>query len=603
MLGGGGNVGGKGDEARVGFSPMPTADSPPAAAGVARHQRPRKLLPADFVPDQWVKISPYLQALQAREINSPQQLEQWLLDFSELSAVVDEYGSRRYIDKSCHTDDEAIKARYLDFVENIEPHLKPALFELQKKFLASEHAAELNGPRYDLLKRKWQTDVDLFRPENVPLETQETKLVTQYDETCGEMMVELDGKEYTMQQMARFQEETDRALRERAWKASSDRRLADRGKIDDLFDELLPLRQRIAERAGFANYRDYQFKNLKRFDYTPSDCDAFAHAVEKHVVPLMYELDHERKTALKVEKLRPWDLSVDAKGRDPLRPFDETQIPQFVETTRQVFDRMDPKLADDFDQLRQAGNLDLDSRRGKQPGGYQCNLEESGVPFIFMNAAGLQRDVETLLHEGGHAFHTLAAADEPLTFLRHAPMEFCEVASMSMELLALPHLGLYFDDEEKADRARRHQLEGVGILGWIAVIDQFQQWIYTNPGHSRDDRTAQWNGLLERFYHDIDWTGIEDSRDAMWQRQLHLFHVPFYYIEYGIAQLGALQIYNNSKKDAAKALKDYRHGLSFGGTRPLPELFEAANIKFDFGDKTIEPLVKSIRADLAELPV
>ena len=330
-----------------------------------------------------------------------------------------------------------------------------------------------------------------------------------------------------------------------------------------MFDELLPLRQRIAERAGFANYRDYQFRNLKRFDYTPGDCDAFAHAVEKHVVPLMHELDHERKAALKVEKLRPWDLSVDAKGRPPLRPFADDDIPAFVETTRKVFERMDPKLADDFDQLRQAGNLDLDSRRGKQPGGYQCNLEESGVPFIFMNAAGLQRDVETLLHEGGHAFHTLAAADEPLTFLRHAPMEFCEVASMSMELLALPHLGLYFDDDEKADRARRHQLEGVGILGWIAVIDQFQQWLYTHPGHSRDDRTATWNGLLGRFYHDLDWTGIDESRDAMWQRQLHLFHVPFYYIEYGIAQLG---------RAADLQQQQEGHGQGAGGLPPRPEL-------------------------------
>ena len=570
---------------------------------VKQYARARKFVPAEFVPDAWEKISPYVEQLKGRHPNSPAELEAWLTDFSELSAVVDEYGSRRYIDKSCHTTDEAIKARYLDFVENIEPHLKPATFELQKKFLASEHAKQLAGPRFDILKKKWQADVDLFREENVPLETQETKLVTQYDEVCGDMTVEFDGKEYTMQQMARFQEQTDHETRERAWRAATDRRLADREKINDLFDELLPLRQKIAERAGFTNYRDYQFKNLKRFDYTPADCDAYAEAVEKHVVPLMRDLDGERKQALGIDRLRPWDLAVDPKGRPPLTPFDDEKIDAFVETTRKVFERMSPELADDFDLLRRAGNLDLASRKGKQPGGYQCNLEETAIPFIFMNAAGLQRDVETLLHEGGHAFHTLAAKGEPLTFLRHAPMEFCEVASMSMELLALPHLGLYFDDESKADRARRHQLEGVSILGWIAVIDQFQHWIYTHPGHSRDDRTATWNALLDRFYHDVDWTGIEPARDAMWQRQLHLFHVPFYYIEYGIAQLGALQIYNNAKEDPAKALKDYRHGLSFGGTRPLPQLFEAANIKFDFGDKTIKPLVETIREDLSKLPV
>ena len=577
--------------------------TPKTRATAAEHRRPRRFLPADFSPDQWEKISPFVEQLRGRELNSPAELERWLLDLSELVSVVDEYGSRRYIEKSCHTDDEAIKKAFLDFVEHIEPKLKPAMFALQKKFLASEHAAGLAGPRYDILKKKWQADVDIFREENVPLETEITKVVTQYDEVCGDMMVSFDGGEYTMQQMARFQEETDRALRERAWRAATDRRLADRGRIDDLFDKVLPMRQRIAENAGFKNYRDYQFKALKRFDYTPADCDAFAAAVEKHVVPLMRELDAERRRALGVDKLRPWDLAVDPKGRPPLRPFDEKDIDGFVETTRKVFERLSPELAADFDKLRQCGNLDLGSRKGKQPGGYQANLEETGVPFIFMNAAGLQRDVETLLHEGGHAFHSLAVADEPLTFLRHAPMEFCEVASMSMELLALPYLDLYFDDQGDADRARRHQLEGVGILAWIATIDQFQHWIYTHPGHTRQERTALWNELLTRFYHDVDWTGIEPARDAMWQRQMHLFHVPFYYIEYGIAQLGALQIYNNSKKDARRALADYRHGLSFGGGRPLPQLFEAANIKFDFGDATIKPLVQTIREDLRKLPV
>jgi oligoendopeptidase F len=580
-----------------------TTMSATTSQSAATARRPRRFLPGDFVPDQWEKISPWAEQLRAREINSPAALEQWLLDVSELASVVDEYGSRRYIDKSCHTDDAQIKQRFLDYVENIEPKLKPVMFELQKKFLASEHAGKLSGPRYEILKKKWQADVEIFREENVPLETDVTKLVTQYDEVCGDMTVEFEGKEYTMQQMARFQEETDRDLRERGWRAATERRLADRGRIDDLFDEVLPLRQRIAENAGFKNYRDYQFKALKRFDYTPEDCHAFAAAVEKHVVPLMRDMDNQRREALGLQRLRPWDLAVDPKGRPPLRPFDEKDIEAFVKTTHDVFEKLSPELASEFDKLRQLGNLDLDSRKGKQPGGYQCNLEETGVPFIFMNAAGLQRDVETLLHEGGHAFHTLAVADEPLTFLRHAPMEFCEVASMSMELLALPYMDAYFKNTEDADRARRHQLEGVSILGWIAIIDQFQHWIYTNPGHSREARTAEWNGLLDRFYHNLDWSGIQDARDAMWQRQLHLFHVPFYYIEYGIAQLGALQIYNNSKKDAAKALADYRNGLRFGGTRPLPELFEAANIKFDFGDRTVKPLVETIREDLSRLPV
>ena len=288
-----------------------TTMSATTSQSAATARRPRRFLPGDFVLDQREKISPWAEQLRAREINSPAALEQWLLDVSELASVVDEYGSRRYIDKSCHTDDAQIKQRFLDYVENIEPKLKPVMFELQKKFLASEHAGKLSGPRYEILKKKWQADVDIFREENVPLETEITKIVTQYDEVCGDMMVWFDGKEYTMQQMARFQEETDRALRERAWRAATDRRLADRDRIDDLFDKVLPMRQRIAENAGFKNYRDYQFKALKRFDYTAEDCDAFAAAVEKHVVPLMRDLDAQRRKALAVDNLRPWDLAVD----------------------------------------------------------------------------------------------------------------------------------------------------------------------------------------------------------------------------------------------------------------------------------------------------
>ncbi|MEM7808975.1 MAG: M3 family oligoendopeptidase [Planctomycetota bacterium] len=582
---------------------QPTPPDPKAVpSAVAKAAQSRKFLPSDFVPDSWDKIEPFVQKLMDRDPASSDDLEKWLIDLSEFSSVVDEYGSRRYIDKSCFTNDDPIKSAYLDFVENVEPKLKPAMFALQKKFLDSPHRDGLTGPKYDILKQHWAADVELFREENVPLETEVTKIVTKYDEVSGEMTVTFDGRDYTMQQMARFQEETDRDLRHRAWQASTDRRLADREAIDDLFDKVLPLRQQIAQNAGFDNYRDYQFKRLKRFDYTPADCDAFAAAVEKHVVPLVRELDDERKQALGIDNLRPWDLAVDLKGRGPLKPFDEENIDAFVQTTSDVFRKMSPDLASDFDELRTAGNLDLGSRPGKQPGGYQCNLEETGIPFIFMNAAGLQRDVETLLHEGGHAFHTLAVRDEPLSFVKHAPMEFCEVASMSMELLALPHMGDYFDKPDDADRARRHQLEGAAILTWIAIIDQFQHWLYTNPGHSRDERTAQWNGLLARFHHDLDWTGIEAARDAMWQRQLHLFHVPFYYIEYGIAQLGALQIYNNSKQDTEKAIAAYRRALGYGGTRSLPDLFEAAEIKFDFGDATIGPLVQTIRDDLSKLP-
>jgi oligoendopeptidase F len=289
-------------------------------------------------------------------------------------------------------------------------------------------------------------------------------------------------------------------------------------------------------------------------------------------------------------------------NRAPLRPFVETDIDGFVGKTHEIFRRLSPHLADDFDVLRKRGSLDLGSRKGKQPGGYQSTLHELREPFIFMNAAGLQRDIEVLLHEGGHAFHSLAARDEPLVFLRHAPMEFCEVASMAMELFGAEHLDVFYDEAGHA-RARRVHLEGIiRFLPWMATIDSFQHWLYTNPGHSRQQRTQEWLRIVQRFGSKTDWSGLDEAREASWQRQLHLFHVPFYYVEYGIAQLGALQLWMKAKEDPQRALSNYRAGLKLGGTRPLPELFAAAGIKFDFSEKTLRPLMAAIGEELKQLP-
>jgi oligoendopeptidase F len=320
-------------------------------------------------------------------------------------------------------------------------------------------------------------------------------------------------------------------------------------------------------------------------------------------VPVVAELDRQRREDLKLDELRPWDLSVDPKNRPPLRPFKEDETSAFIDKTRTIFERMSPELRDDFESLRSNKNLDLESRKGKQPGGYQMSLEESRQPFIFMNAAGLQRDVETLLHEGGHAFHFIAATVEPLVFLRSAPMEFCEVASMSMELLGSEHFDIFYTDGADAARAKRTLLEGIiRILPWIATIDSFQHWLYTQPGHTRGERTEQWLHLLDRFSSKVDWRGYEDVRASSWQRQLHLFHAPFYYIEYGIAQLGALQLWMKSKEDPRRALANYRNALKLGGTRPLPELFKAAGIQFDFSEKTLRPLMDAVQEDLEQLP-
>ena len=565
---------------------------------------PRRLfVPTDLDVSNVSQLVPLYEALLGRAVDTPEQLERWLNDVSELAAVVDEYGSRRYIDKSCHTDDPAVERAYLHFVENVEPRTKPLLFRIQKKFMESPARGGLAGPRYRMLERKWGPDVELFREENVPLETAVAKLVNEYDKTMGAMAVNFRGRDYTLQQLARFLEETDRETRRQAWELTANRRLADREKIDALFENLLPLRNRIAANAGHPDYRSYVWKHEKRFDYSPEDCLRFADAIASSVVPLVDELDRRRRQDLGVDTLRPWDLAVDPKHRPPLRPFAENDTDRFVDKTREIIARLSPPLAEQFESLRAHNNLDLASRRGKQPGGYQISLEESRQPFIFMNAAGVQRDVDTLLHEGGHAFHALAASGEPLVFLRQAPIEFCEVASMTMEALGCEHMDVFYDDPADAARAKRTYLEFVvRIFPWIATIDSFQHWLYTHPGHSRGERTNQWLRLMDRFFGGQDWSGHEAAREALWHRQPHLFQLPFYYVEYGIAQLGALQLWLKAKHDPRRAMANYRAALALGGTRPLPELFAAAGISFDFSEKTLRPLVGELREELERLP-
>lgn len=437
----------------------------------------RRFVPADFNPADASQIEALADKLQKRAINSPTELEQWLLDFSEFSAVVDEDGSRKYINKTCHTEDETIQKAYLQFVEEIEPRLKPIEFALKKKFIESPHRSALTGPRYAILSRNWQAEIELFRDENVAIDTQLTKLVTSYDKVCGSQLVEFRGKTYTMPQMVRFGEETDRQTREDAWRASNERREQDCRTLEGYFNEMLPLREKLAQNAGLNNYRDYVWKAYKRFDYTPGDCAKFADSVAQFVTPIRHRLAKERAEAMGLNVLRPWDYGVDVKNRAPLRPFAESDVDGWVAKTKRIFDRLTPTLGEQFDSLRVNGNLDLDSRKGKAPGGYQSFLAESGQPFIFMNAAGTNRDLTVLLHEGGHAFHSLAAREEPLIFLQHAPMEFCEVASMSMELLAEDHLDEFYSPEEHA-RSKRAHLEGVvSVLCWIATIDSFQHWI------------------------------------------------------------------------------------------------------------------------------
>ena len=559
-----------------------------------------RFIPATLDATQWSQLEPLYQKLLDRTLKCANCLEGLILDRSELDAAAAEAEANLYIAMTCHTDDADIKARFLKFVEEVDPNLKRVGFDLDRKIVESPHASALDQARYGTLLRSLKQEVKLFRAENVPLQTEVTKLDQQYSEINGAMTVQFDGTERTLPQMARFLEETDRARREASWRVVAERRLQDVTRIDAIYDEMLQLRAKMAANAGYPNFRDFQHDRLQRFDYTPAHCAAFHEAVEKTCVPLARRMQARRAKALGLTALRPWDLKVDVKGRSPLRPFEGAD--QMVERTSKVYHRMDSELARMFDSMRGGGCLDLDSRKGKAPGGYQYQRQLSRVPFIFMNAAGMHRDLTTMVHEAGHAFHSLLSKNDPILAYRGSPMEFAEVASMSQELLTLPYLEEFFSTAD-AERARRELLEGViSMLPWIAQIDAFQHWVYLNPGHSSAERTKAWLDLDARFGGSLDWSGIEGSRAHMWQRQLHLFGMPFYYIEYGIAQLGSLQLWLASKKSEKDALAAYKRALTLGGSKPLPELFAAAGLRFDFGPATVQSLMDAVGAELDRLP-
>ena len=560
---------------------------------------PRRFVPGQIDLGEWQQIEPLYDQLDARVplCTSVADFERWILDGGELAAALDEEASKRHIAMTCHTDNPEAEAAHLHFVEKIEPQLKPRRFKLEELYLAHPLRGQLPRPRYTVFDRDTELRVKLYRPEHVALETEEAKLGQQYQKHCGSLTVQFRGEEKTLTQMGVHLEETDRGLRREAWELITNRRLQEEEKFEDLFEQMLALREQIARNAGFVNYLEYAFKLRGRFDYTPADCVKFHDAIESEFMPAVRELQAERREKLALAALRPWDLAVDSLNRPPLRPFE--QVDQMVASTQRIFDQLDGWLAGGFRTMQDLKLLDLANRKGKAPGGYQCTLAESRLPFIFMNAVGQHRDLEVLLHEAGHAFHALATQDEEMFAYRNAPCEFCEVASMSMELLGNEFIESFYAPAE-AKRARRAHLEGIiGVFPWVATVDAFQHWIYSHPGHTRAERRAAWLALMDRFGGEVDWSGYEAARATLWHRQLHIFLLPFYYVEYGIAQLGALQVWSNSKMDKAKALRDYRSALALGGSRPLPELFSAAGCRFDFSVATVKPLVELVRGELA----
>jgi oligoendopeptidase F len=560
---------------------------------------PHRWVPEDAEFKTWEQIEPWYRRLLERPIDSPEALEGWLFDAGELNGAVGQEGVERYIAMTCQTDDPQREAAYLAFVRDIEPKLKPLQNAIRARYLDSPHRTGLPADRYRVFERAQENRRQLYREANIPRETELAELEQQYQKLIGAMTVQFQGQERTPAQMAPFLEEHDRSLRQGAWELVANRRLADKEALESLFDRMIALRLAIAREAGFSSFVDYAFRYRERFDYGVADTIRFQEGIEQVVVPLARQLQEERRAALGVETLRPWDLSVDPLGRSPLRPFHD--VDKLAEGTEAIFRQVDPELGEQFAYLRTHGLLDLANRKGKAPGGYQTTLEDDRLPFIFMNAVGLDGDVRTLLHEGGHAFHALASRGEPLAAYRDSPIEFCEVASMSMELLGARDLERFYSPDD-ANRSYRQLLEGIVlILPWIATVDAFQHWIYSHPDHTRDERRRAWSALLDRFGGVVDWSGYDEARAYSWHRQLHIFLYPFYYIEYGIAQLGALQIWRRALTDRAGAVAAYRRALAIGGARPLPELFRAADIALEFRAETLTPLMDAIRRELDQI--
>lgn len=566
-------------------------------------ERPaRKFLPETFTITGWEQLKPYFDKLLEREITSVDELRNWLSDRSELESVISEDFAWRYINMTRFTENETYSKAYQDFVENIQPKMAPVSDQLNRKAAASEFLDVLvRETGYDIMIRNLKKDIEIFREENIPLFTEISLEQQKYNTIAGAMMVELDGKELTLQQASVKLMSTDRAARELVYNKITERRLQDKQALDELFTKLIDLRHRVAVNAGFQNFRDYMFKAMGRFDYTPQDCFDFHESVAAEVVPIQNSLTAERKKLLGVDPLKPWDKAVDPEGKAPLKAFENGK--DLTEKTIECFRSIDPYLGQCLSIMNAMGHLDLESRKGKAPGGYNYPLAEIGVPFIFMNATSTLRDMVTIMHEGGHAVHNFLTRDLALNDFKSTPSEVAELASMSMELISMDAWNIFFTNEEDLKRAKREHLEDIlETLPWVATIDKFQHWIYENPNHSLEERKESWNAILNQFSDSItDWKGQEESKDYLWQKQLHLYEVPFYYIEYGMAQLGAVAIWRNYKQDKQKGLQGYLNALKLGYMKSIPEVYAAANIRFDFSRGYISELMAFVKGELNEL--
>ena len=560
----------------------------------------RKFVPEDLVINSWNKIKSLFDNLVDREISSALELEQLMLDQSELSAVLEEDMAWRYIKMNIDTTDKELGKQFSFWIKEISPNTAPYSHKLNLKLVNSPYLKDLDQEKYRIYLRSVKKQIEIFRKDNIPLFTTMEEKQQEYGAISAKMSIEVDGENITMQKAAQLLKSTDRTKREEIYNKISSRRLQDEKVLDDLFDELISLRQKIAKNADFDNYRDYMFAAMGRFDYNPKDCFNFHDAIAKEIVPIINSFEQKRKNKLGNESYKPWDTAVDVDGLPPLKPFDGGA--DLTDLSIECFNRLRPYFGECLSTMKVMKHLDLESKNGKAPGGFMYPLYEVGVPFIYMNAVGSQRDLVTMVHEGGHAVHSFLSRDLSLTEFKSTPSEVAELASMAMELLSMDHWDVFYDDSADLKRAKLEQLEkALETLPWVASIDKFQHWIYTTE-HTAQQRKEKWLSISDELGNQIiDWEGNENVHANLWQKQLHLYEVPFYYIEYGMAQLGAIAMWRSYKQLGEQGLDNYMNALKLGYTKTIGEIYETAGIKFDFSASYVKELADFIKEELEKL--
>ena len=568
---------------------------------ITESQNQNQFIVADFKLKEWADVLPYFEQLHKREITGTDAVWQWLLDRSELDALLEEDLAWRYIKMTCNTADEEAVKSYTYFIEEIEPQVAKFQNDLDVKLNQTADFDSINFAGADIFRKNVKKDLEIFREENIPLQTEIQNKAQEYAAISGALTIEWRGEELTMPRAGIILQSTDREERKLVYEKIQNRRLLDAEKLEGIFSDLVKLRHAVSINADFSNFRDYMFKSMGRFDYTPADCKVFHKAVETAVLPLVQKLAERRKQNLGLDLLKPFDLAVEENGKAPLKAFEGGE--DLLNKGKEVFSKLDPFLGNCLKAMEEKGHFDLESRKGKAPGGYNYPLDQTGFPFIFMNASSSLRDMVTLMHEGGHAVHSVVTRFLPLSFFKHTSSEVAELASMSMELMTMDYWDVYFQNPDELKRAKKdHLVQVIDTLPWVATIDAFQHWLYENPEHTVEERSQAWLEVSGRFSSGmVDYTGYEHFKTIAWHKQLHLFEVPFYYVEYGMAQLGAISVWRNYKQNPEKALTQYLQALSLGHTAGIREVYETAGVNFDFSESYISELMQFVWAEMEGL--